>query len=119
MLHCYKPTKSGVHRLTIILSMKESEKRLESNLKKGIEKLGGKCLKFHSQYDTSWPDRVIIAPKGLCYWVEMKSTGDKPSKLQEVNLRKLRQLGHKAFVIDNSTDLNKFLELVKDEVHSA
>jgi Holliday junction resolvase len=102
---------------------KESEKTLEARLVREIEARGGMALKYTSQFHRGIPDRIVLLPYGLIYFVELKSTGKKPTKLQTHALRQLFDLGFPGYVIDNTEGLDKFLGIVdhnlKPFVHSA
>jgi len=89
---------------------KISEKILEKKLTEGVKKLGGKALKFSSITDTSYPDRIVLLPGGWIFWVELKSTGCKQTKLQELRSRELRDLGFQVFVVDDFANLDSVLE---------
>lgn len=91
---------------------KESEKTLEARLVREIEARGGMALKYTSQFHRGIPDRICLLPGGLCVFVELKSTGKKPTKLQVHAMQKLRELGHYAIVIDSTEGLGDFLENV-------
>jgi len=86
-----------------------SEKVLEKKLVEGIKKLGGKALKFYSEIDTSYPDRLIQMPGGKTYWVELKSTGKKQTPLQQLRAKELTNLGFMVFVIDTQEKLDILL----------
>lgn len=90
----------------------ESEKTLESRLRKEIEKRGGKALKLLSQVHRGLPDRLILLPGGWVVFVELKSTGKKPTKLQEHCHEQLKALGFEVFVVDSTENLNQLLDHV-------
>lgn len=90
-----------------------SEKVLEKKLKSEVEKLGGLALKFSSSFNTGYPDRVVLFPGGKTYWVELKSTGKKPTKLQVHRMKELTRLEHLCFVIDDEQSLQTFLNFLK------
>lgn len=94
------------------MKQKESEKTLEARLVREIEARGGMALKYTSQYHRGIPDRICLLPHGLIYFVELKSTGKKPTKLQEHAMQKLRELGNFVIVIDSTQNLEDFLENV-------
>lgn len=91
---------------------KESEKTLEARLVREIEARGGMALKYTSQFHRGIPDRIILLPGGVTIFVELKSTGQKPTKLQMHAIRKLIQMGHVVIVIDNTNDLEWLLEFI-------
>ena len=94
------------------MKTKESEKTLEARLVREIEARGGMALKYTSQFHRGIPDRICLLPHGLVCFVEMKSTGQKPTKLQKHAMDKLAEMGHAVIVIDNTNGLEWFLELI-------
>lgn len=94
---------------------KESEKALEARLVREIEARGGMALKYTSQFHRGIPDRIVLMPYGRLYFVELKSTGKKPTKLQVHALKRLSGLGYYVDIIDNSEGLEKFLKQVDDD----
>lgn len=91
---------------------KESEKTLEARLVREIEARGGMALKYTSQYHRGIPDRIVLLPGSTTIFVELKSTGKKPTKLQEHAMKKLVEMGHAVIVIDNTNDLEWLLEFI-------
>lgn len=88
---------------------KESEKTLEARLVREIEARGGMALKYTSQYHRGIPDRICLIPPGILTFVELKSTGQKPTKLQEHAMEKLTSLGFDCLVIDTTEKLEEYL----------
>lgn len=95
-----------------MITAKQSEKTLEAHLRTEVEKRGGQALKYTSQYHRGMPDRVVLMPGGLVYFVELKSEGKKPTLLQVKAHEKLRRLGFFVVVIDSTETLGDFLELL-------
>ena len=95
----------------------ESEKVLEKKLVKWIKEAGGKCLKLSSQFNTGLPDRMILLPKGHIFYCEVKSTGKKPTKMQEIIHNEIRALGFRVYVVDSTEGLSEMLkaELLQNE----
>lgn len=91
-------------------TVKVSEKVLEKKLKAKVGGAGGLCLKYHNSFDTSYPDRLIIIKGGLSAWVELKTTGEKLTKLQEHQVQKLRALGQNVFIVDSYESLDACLK---------
>ena len=87
--------------------MIESEKVLERKLVEKIKKLGGHAYKFVSPNQRGVPDRLCVLPHGITVFVELKTTGKKPTKLQELCMGELKSLGQECVVIDSSEALNK------------
>lgn len=88
----------------------ESEKHLERLLKNAVENtMHGLCLKLLSQHTTGLPDRLCLLPIGRAFFVEVKTTGKKPRKIQEFIHRRLRSLGFRVYVLDSSQVLRTIL----------
>lgn len=86
----------------------ESEKTIEAHLREGVQKRGGIALKLTSQFHRGMPDRLVLLPyKTICF-VELKSTDQKPERLQQIAMLKLAGLGFRAFVIDSEAELEEF-----------
>ena len=94
---------------SIIGERKDSEKTLERSLVEKIRQLGGICLKLQGNMYAGIPDRLILRPGGKAIFVELKSEGIKPRKLQLIRHEELRTLGFKVFVIDTYEKLTQFL----------
>lgn len=91
--------------------MIESEKLLEKKLKLKVkEKLGGWCLKFLPLHINGMPDRLCLIPYGKAIFVEVKTTGKKPSKLQKLIHKKLKKLGFPVILIDSTQAINKLIK---------
>ena len=93
----------------------ESEKNLEARLVREIERRGGMALKYTSQYHRGIPDRVILMPYGRIYFVELKSTGKKPTKLQAHAIDEINSLGFPAWIIDSTPELERLLLCIDNE----
>lgn len=90
-----------------------NEKLIEKKLREKVKSLGGIALKLYSAYHTGLPDRLILMPKGRASFAEIKTTGKKPTMLQEKAIAELRALGFEAEVIDSQEALNNFLKDLK------
>ena len=93
----------------------ESEKVLERRLFCEVKRIGGHALKYSSLSETGYPDRLVLMPQGKAFWVELKSEGKKPRKLQVIRSKELQKLGFEVWVIDNTQQLNKFIKHLNDE----
>ncbi len=87
---------------------RESEKALEATLVEGIKKRHGLAVKLTSQFHRGLPDRLVLLPFRTICFVELKSTGEKRTKLQEVAARQLEGMGFRVFVIDTGEQLLEF-----------
>lgn len=88
------------------LNNKTSEKYIERTLVKHVETLGGLCIKLLTNHFLGLPDRMVLLPGGKMFFVELKSAGQKPRKIQTVVHSKLRTLGFTVLVIDNVEQIN-------------
>ena len=77
------------------------EKLIEQALVKAVKNKGGLCLKLVSPSLVGIPDRLILLHDGYMGFVEVKTTGKKPRRVQVKRIEQLKQLGFKAFVLDN------------------
>lgn len=87
-----------------------SEKKLEPKLRQKVYNKGGLCLKWVSPGFNGVPDRIVLMPGARIDFIELKSEGEEPRKLQVYVHGLLRKLGFNVYVIDNDEDLNKYIE---------
>lgn len=97
------------------LQNKTSEKLLEKKLRDAVRQMGGIALKFHSPYETGYPDRIIFMPGGKTFFAELKTTGKKPTPKQLLRQKELRALGFVSEIIDSESTLNVFLKRIENE----
>lgn len=86
----------------------ESEKVLERKLCAETKNRGGLAIKLLSSLFSGLPDRLLLFPGGRLFFVEMKTTGNKPTKLQLIIHRRLEALGCSVAVIDSTEGINEF-----------
>lgn len=97
---------------------KESEKDLEKALYARVRDAGGHALKFSSMSEIGYPDRLVLMPRGRAYWVELKSEGKKPRKIQELRAAELVKLGFICATIDTTAKLNEFIKTIEHDLLS-
>ena len=90
--------------------MIESEKAIEQYCINAAKSHGGIAIKLTSPSVRGVPDRIIIKPDGKVGFLELKSTGKKPTKLQQHWLDKLNALGVKADSADSKAKVKTFIE---------
>ncbi|MGL4567326.1 MAG: VRR-NUC domain-containing protein [Fusobacteriaceae bacterium] len=88
----------------------EREKKLEKDLNIKIKNKGGITFKMLSTHFTGLPDRICLFPGGRLCFIELKTTGKKPTKIQLMVHQKLRDLGFDIRVIDNTEKINNLLK---------
>jgi hypothetical protein len=87
------------------------ERRIENRLKKEIELIGGKALKFISPGMSGVPDRIVLLPEGKVIFIELKAPGEKMRKLQVLRRKQFEKLGFKVLCIDS---IEKVDNLIKE-----
>ena len=81
--------------------MKES--KIENEVCKYAKNLDWLCYKFSSPGNKAVPDRIFLK-QGVIVFIEFKSTGKQPSKLQAKVIKRIRDEEFKVYVIDNVTE---------------
>lgn len=79
--------------------MQKRERDVEAWLRKQVEKLGGKAMKFVSPGNNGVPDRIAILPGGQVWFIELKKKGEEPTELQKWQHKQLRKLGCNVAVV--------------------
>ena len=88
--------------------MSTLEHEVESRLVARVRSLGGLCVKFIPDAMTGMPDRLVMLPGGLVYWVETKRpVGGKLSAVQRHRHRQLRALGQQVYVCWSAEDVDR------------
>lgn len=88
------------------------ESKIENKLKKEIELIGGKALKFVSPGISGVPDRIVLLPHGRIVFIELKAPGKKPRPIQIKRIKELKDLGFDVRVIDSIDGVKNFIEEV-------
>ena len=82
-----------------------SEKAIEKYLVRRATENGMLCLKYSN------PNMVLRG--GGVVWVELKSRGRKPSKIQQLRMAELAAMGHRVLVIDNKAGVDELINAAK------
>ena len=90
-----------------------SEKAIEQFCRTEVKNAGGRAIKWSSPSVKGVPDRVIIFPTGRIGFLELKSYGKKPTKLQTYWLDLLTSFGFIADYADSKGAVSCFLEKVR------
>ena len=75
-----------------------------------MKEIGLPCIKYSNANETGYPDRLIVLPASQCMWVELKSKGRKPSKVQQIRIDELQKRKHVVWVIDNKPLVDELKE---------
>lgn len=89
------------------------EKDVEKYLKDEIKKIGGIAYKFVSPGNAGVPDRLVLLPDGLMFFVELKAPGKKTRKIQDRQAGRIRRLGFKVEILDSKNKVDYFIDFVK------
>lgn len=95
---------------------KMKEKNIELYLTKQVKALGGLALKLTLFSGAGFPDRTVLLPKGRIAFVELKSPGQKPRKVQWYWIRKLKTLGFRVYICDSFEKVDRLLSEVSHGV---
>lgn len=87
----------------------DSEKVVERKLVEAVKANGGMCIKLLCDQLTGLPDRMCLFPNHKIVFVELKTTGRKPKRIQLFMHDKLRALGFRVEVIDSVEGVEQFI----------
>lgn len=85
------------------------ESKIEAHLVKSATERGGMAIKLLSQFHRGLPDRLVLLPGGRMAFVELKTTGRRPTLLQARTHGKLRDLGFAVYVADSTEQVDDIL----------
>ena len=85
------------------------EKEVEQYLVKKVKEIGGKAFKFVSPGNAGVPDRMVCLPGGRIFFVELKAPGGKTTALQDLQIKKLYDLGFNVMVTDNKETIDRLI----------
>ena len=90
-----------------------NEQTIEKRLKKEIELIGGKALKFVSPGMQGVPDRLLLLPDGVAIFVELKSPGKKLRPIQELRRKQIEELGFDYWLVDSYEEIESLITYIK------
>lgn len=88
----------------------DSEKIVERKLVELVKINGGMCIKLLCDQLIGLPDRMCLFPGHKVVFVELKTTGRKPKRIQMYMHNKLRALGFRVEVIDTVESVVNFVD---------
>jgi len=88
----------------------DSEKVVERKLVELVKINGGMCIKLLCDQLIGLPDRMCLFPGHKIVFVELKTTGQKPKRIQAYMHNKLRALGFRVEVIDTVESIINFVD---------
>ncbi len=98
----------------LLLGEGMSEKSIEHRLVVMVERAGGMAPKFVSPGMAGMPDRIVLMPGGMIGFVEVKTPGKKPRKLQLRRHVLLQNLGFQLFVLDDPEEIPGIISAIKE-----
>lgn len=90
----------------------DSEKVVERKLVELVKMNGGMCIKLLCDQLIGLPDRMCLFPGHKIVFVELKTTGRKPKRIQMYMHNNLRALGFRVEVIDTVESVVNFVETI-------
>ena len=90
----------------------DSEKVVERKLVEAVKDKKGLCIKLLCDQFIGLPDRLCLFPGHKIVFVELKTTGQKPRRIQTYVHNKLKALGFRVEVIDTIEGIKQFIETV-------
>ena len=93
-----------------------TEREIEKKLADGVRKLGGRAYKFVSPGNDGVPDRIVVLPGISPVFVELKTETGRLSSLQNVQIKKLKDLGQDVRVLYGLEDVKRFLEEMRNGI---
>lgn len=93
----------------------DSEKAVERRLVELVKYNGGMCIKLLCDQLIGLPDRMCLFPGHKIAFVELKTTGKKPKRIQAYIHDKLRKLGFRVEVIDTIKGVEQFIDSINDD----
>lgn len=88
------------------------EKDIEQYLREQVKAAGGKAYKFTSPGNSGVPDRLVLLPEGRVAFVELKAPGKTSTPLQQMQQKKISDLGFQVLIIDSYTGVDDFIREV-------
>ena len=76
----------------------------------GVKKVGGIAYKFTSPNRRSVPDRLVLWPGGISYFVECKATGRRLTEAQARECARIHNLGFNVYVVNSLEDVDRFIK---------
>ena len=95
-----------------------SESAVETYLRQVVKELDGMCPKMAPFIQNGIPDRLVLIPYGHSAFFELKRPGKKPTALQEIKHKELRELGYFVWVADSKLSvLEGLTQFINHEIN--
>jgi len=83
----------------------------EKDLRKAVERAGGKCFKLPASLYRFIPDRLILLPVGRVFFRELKKDGEKATPGQVAFIKILQNMGFNAEIIHGKKGVEEFIDV--------
>ena len=93
-----------------------NEKIVEAKLRDGVKALGGVAYKWVSPGNVGVPDRMVVLPGGVVHFIELKREGGKLTRMQKVQIARLRALGADCAVVYGLVGVETYLIFAREVV---
>lgn len=90
----------------------DSEKSVERKLVELVKINNGMCIKLLCDQLIGLPDRLCLFPNHKIVFVETKTTGQKPRRIQAYMHKKLKTLGFRVEIIDSIEGVEQFINSI-------
>jgi len=88
-----------------------TEKEIERRMCGLIKKHGGLTYKLVGLVN-GLPDRLLIAPGGIVWFVELKTDKGRPSKIQTFRINEIKRMGANVRIVYGYEDMVQFVNEV-------
>jgi hypothetical protein len=83
----------------------------EKELRKAVERAGGRCWKLPASIYRFIPDRLILLPRGRVFFRELKKDGEKATLGQIAMIKILQNMGFNAEIIHGKSGVKEFIDV--------
>lgn len=94
-----------------------SEKKLEKQFRKAVENLGCRYIKFMPT-EAGIPDRICLLPNGIAVFVEFKSEGKEPTRLQRWQHLEFKRKGFNVLVVSSHEDSSSAVLFIDQKIRN-
>lgn len=93
----------------------DSEKLVERKLVELVKANKGMCIKLLCDQLTGLPDRLCLFPNHKIAFVETKTTGQKPRRVQLYIHKKLKALGFRVEIVSSIEEVKQFIASISND----
>lgn len=90
-----------------------AESAIEKYLVKTIKSIGGMAIKLYAINNIGLPDRLIMLPEGIIFFVELKDKKGKARIIQDKKHEDIKKIGFKVYIINSKDKVNELINTYK------